>query len=314
MSAGVLNQLSFKKESIWGTAVVPDKSIPVRMSGGINTDNGMVFSNSARAILAKNQQSALGARTHEGDFEFDLFPDFPVYFMASAMGTCNSAVKETTAYNHTITESEAKMSMTIEQVVGENVRRYAGAIATGFKISGKTGELLTFSTSIKAKSSASATKISPTYLTNRALNFNDVAISVGGSVLTEITSFEVEYKNNVEYLHAMAASNDPAFSYTKASEITGKLELYLDSTSLAELTSALLGTKRAIIFTITGATIGATSNDMIVLTIPTAAITAQTTELGEDYNLLTLEFSGVYDPSTSKLLSLVVTNLLTALS
>jgi hypothetical protein len=284
------------------------------MSGGINTDNGMIFSNSARAVLAKNQQSSIGARTHEGDYEFDLFPDYTAYFMASAMGGVVSAVKETTAYNHTLTEAETKLPMTIEQVVGENVRRFAGCIATGFKISGKTGEYLTFGTSIKGKSQATATKISPTYLTNRALTFADVAITVNSVAIPEITSFEVEYKNNVEFLHAMGASNDPAFNYAKASEIIGKFEMYLDTTSLAVMTDALAGTKRAIVITITGAAIGASSNDKILITIPTAAVIAQTTELGEDYNLLSVEFTGVYDPATSKLFDIVVTNLLTNLT
>ena len=38
MSVAIINQVSFKKESTWGTQVVPDKSIPVRPTGGITTN------------------------------------------------------------------------------------------------------------------------------------------------------------------------------------------------------------------------------------------------------------------------------------
>jgi hypothetical protein len=38
------------------------------------------------------------------------------------------------------------------------------------------------------------------------------------------------------------------------------------------------------------------------------------TKLAEDYNLLSIEFEGLYDTATSKLLSLVATNLLANLN
>jgi hypothetical protein len=38
MSAGTLSQISFAKETTWGTAVTPDKSIAVRPTGGIRTE------------------------------------------------------------------------------------------------------------------------------------------------------------------------------------------------------------------------------------------------------------------------------------
>ncbi len=41
MSAGVLSQISFKKETTWGTAVVPDKSMAVRPTGGIAVKNNV---------------------------------------------------------------------------------------------------------------------------------------------------------------------------------------------------------------------------------------------------------------------------------
>lgn len=316
MSAGQLNQISFKKESTWGTAVVPDKSIPVHMTGGIQSDNDMQFVNAARAVLPKNLDAFIGKRVHEGDYEMDLFADYPAYFLLGALGAVSSALKggETIVYNHTITEQESKPSFTIEQVVGENVRRYAGALIAGFKLASKTGETATLAPSLKAKSQASATKITPAYTTVRPFNWVDTVLKVGGSILTEAVSFELEYNNNLELLHSLNNSNDPQFNYVKGSEVKGKIECYLDNTTLAEYNDYLAKTNNALDIVCTGDAIGVSSNNQLSINIPKVFYTSAVTELGEDYNLLKIEFEGVYDTATSKLLSMVATNLLANLN
>lgn len=316
MSAGQLNQLSFKRESTWGTAVVPDKSIPAHFTGGIQTDNDTQMISNARAVLAKNQDSFIGARKHEGDFEFDLFGDYIGYFLLSALGNVSSALKggESVVYNHTLTEQEAKPSLTIEQVVGENVRRYAGAIATGFKISSKTGEVSVMSVPFKAKSQASATKITPAYGTAPAFDFTDAAFKIGGTQLTQVSNFEFEYKNNIELLAALNNSNDPAFNYVKGSEVKGKVDMYLDNTTLAEINAYLAKTNRVLDIIFTGDSIGSASNYQLSISVPKITYTKGETPLADDYNLLTIEFEGQYDTATSKLISVVLTNLLTNLN
>lgn len=316
MSAGILNQLSFKKESVWGTAVVPDKSIAVKPTGGISTNNQTGYYGGSKAVLAKNKGDFLGARTHEGELEFDFYPDYISYLVASAMGGVSSALKggESLVYDHTISEAETKPSLTIEQVTGENVRRYAGCISTGFKIASKTNEVVTFTASVKGKSQATATKISPAYLTSRPYNFKDAVFKIGGSAISEVISVEIDYKNNVEFLHSLSASNDPTYNYAKPSEISGKIECYLDSTTLAHYNSYLAGTHVALALELTGDAIGTSSNNKVILSIPVASLKASTTSLNEDYNLVSFEFEGIYDTATSKLFNVVITNLLADLS
>lgn len=316
MSAGQLNQISFKKESTWGTAVVPDKSIPAHFTGGIQTDNDTQFVNAARAVLPKNLDAFVGKRVHEGDYEMDLFGDYPAYFLLGALGAVSSALKggESVVYNHTITEQEAKPSFTIEQVVGENVRRFAGSLVTGFKLSCKTGETAVLNASIKAKSQASATKITPAYTTVRAFNWADTVLKIGGVTLTEVSNFELEYSNNLEVLHSLNSSNDPQFNYVKGSEVKGKIECYLDATALAELNDYLSKTSNSLDIVCTGDAIGTSSNTGLSINVPKIIYTSAVTELAEDYNLLKIEFEGVYDTSTSKLISLVATNLLANLN
>jgi hypothetical protein len=316
MSAGQLNQLSFKKEATWGTAVVPDKSIPVHFSGGISTDNDIQFINGARAILSKNLDSFIGKRSHEGEFEIDLFADYPAYFFLGALGAVSSALKsgETLVYEHTITEQELKPSFTIEQVVGENVRRFAGSLISGFKVIGKMGESTQLSFSVKAKSQTAATKINPSYGTAKAFNWANTVLKIGGTTLAGVSSFELEYSNNLELLYSLNSSNDPQYSYVKGSEVKGKIECYLDSTSLTELTDYLAKTAKALDIEMMGDVIGSATNNKIAISVPKIIYTSAVTELSENYNLLKIEFEGVYDTATSKLISMVVTNLLTNLS
>ena len=53
MSDGILSQISFKKESTWGTAVTPDKSIAVRPTGGIQPKESIQMQPAIKGQLQK---------------------------------------------------------------------------------------------------------------------------------------------------------------------------------------------------------------------------------------------------------------------
>lgn len=312
MGAGQLSAISFKREVTWGTPVVPDKSIPVQFDGGIQTDNDMQLLSAVQNKMAKNYEAMIGKRVHEGNYAFDLFVDYPYFFLLSAMGAVNSVLAggETIVYNHTFTEAETKPSLTIEQAIGENIRRYAGALATMFKFSGEPGQPSMAEVDIKAKTQALASAITPAFAAPiRPFNFVDTVIKVGGVTMTEIQAHEFEYNNNVEFKHTIG-SNDAQYRYIKGSEIKGKFEMYLDSVTLQNMTDFLNKTEREIKIEITGGAIGVGSNYKIVLTVPRAVFTVAETKISEDYNQLAVEFEGLYDSVTSKLLDVVVTNLL----
>lgn len=313
MSAGILSQISFGLESTWGTPVVPNKSLAVKPGDGIQTDNDIQFVSSIKAQLAKNASSFKGAVTNEGEYEFDFIPGVVGYFLKSVFGSVSSALSggETIVYDHTFSEIETKPSLTIEQAVGDIVRRYAGAIASGLKLSCKTGETLVGNTALKAKSSASASKISASYETIRPFNFSDLGTTgfkIGGVAFDEVENLELEYKNNIEFLHVLA-SNEPYFNYAKASEVVGKFDLYLNSDSAAKYLDYLNKTDTSLDIVFTGDAIGVAANYKLTVTIPKVTFKASSYPVTDDYNLLTVEFEGIYDTATSKLLSAVLTNL-----
>jgi hypothetical protein len=227
------------------------------------------------------------------------------------MGSIASALKfgETIVYQHDFTEGEVKPSLTLEQVVGENIRRYAGVVAMNFNVSAKAGEAVVMKTSLKGKSQASATAITPVYTTPvRPFNFVDAKVKIGGAYFTNVESFEFEYNNNIEFLHTIN-NNDPQFRYVKGSEVTGKLEMYLDSATLAKYNEYLSHTENEIILELTGDAIGVASNYFFQLKIPRAIFTTAETPIREDYNQLSIEFAGMYDSVTAKLVSAQVVNL-----
>lgn len=316
MSAGVQASVSTGLESLWGTAVVPTKSFAVQPGDGIQTDTDVQFRSAIRNQLAKNATAFKGAQTHEGEFEMDFIPVNAGYLLKSAFGGLSSVAKSApnaAVYDHTFTESAVKPSLTVEQAVGEVVRRFAGAIVHTLAFSCAKGEALSLTAGIRAKSNAAATAISPTYETQRPFNFADVtAFSIGGQALTEVQSFELTYSNNHGFTHAIGNSNDPQFNYATGSEVTGKIELYLDSTTAAEYADYLNGTEQALLITFTGDAIGSSSNYGLQISVPRVKYKAAAVPLTDDMNLLTLEVEGIYDTATSKLISVVLTNLLSA--
>ena len=313
MSAGVLGQISFKQESTWGTPVVPDKSLAVHFTGGIKTDQDVQLLSSLKSQLPKNYDAFVGKRTHEGEYEFDLFPDYSGWFLKGMFGSVNSALKggESVVYEHSFSEQESKPSFTIEQALGEIVRRYAGSLAHSLKITAKAGEAVVMTVGVKAKSSASATKNTPAYPTLRPFNFKDAGVQIGGTTLGQVENLELEYKNNIDLLHTLNSTNDPSFSYTGASEVSGKAELYLDATTAAEYANYLNKTERSLDLVLTGDAIGTSSNHKLELSIPRNVLKTAEVAISEEYHLLSIEFEGLYDTATSKLLSAKLTNLIT---
>src|SRR4051794_9191778 len=93
MSAGVLGQLSFGLESVWGTAVTPNKSVTVQPGDGIQTNTDVQFRSGLKAQLAKNVVAFKGAQTHEGEYEFDFIPNNLGYLFKSAFGSLSSVAK-----------------------------------------------------------------------------------------------------------------------------------------------------------------------------------------------------------------------------
>jgi hypothetical protein len=213
-----------------------------------------------------------------------------------------------------LTENVTKPSLTIEQGQGENCRRYAGCIVSGFKITGKVGEMLEITPAIMGKTQATATQISGAFSTVPAFNHSQLSVKIGGSVLPEVESFEFNYKNGIAAVYALGSVEPSYMVVSGGSEVSFKIELFLDATSLTRLSNYIAKTNEALEIIATGVAIGTAANYALDITVPKAVYTAGETKVTDGHNLLTIEGNGIYDTSTSKLLGLTLTNLLATLA
>ena len=311
MSAGIQSQISILKESVWGTAVTPTKSIAVRPTGGIIDKENIQMIPAIKGQTQKYYDAIKGKVSYEGEYTMDLFADYVGFFLLSALGTDTPALaaSETLVYNHVYTETLPKPSLTVEQAIGENVRRYAGAIVKSFKISAKAGEMIEFTPSVMAKTQAGATEIAAAFSTVPAFNFAQAVIKLGGVTLDEVENFEMTFTNGLEMVYALG-SNEPVFnSINGGSEVTGKVECYLDSTTATRLASYLAKTNESVEVILTGDAIGNISHNKLDIVVPKAVYTTGETKVTDAHNVLTIEFQGIYDTSTSKLIGVTLTNL-----
>lgn len=313
MSAGILSVVSIAKESTWGTAVTPTKSVPVAPSGGFKIDMGKKLIAAIRGQLQKNYTAIPGNTKLEADYTMDAFADIIGNFLLSAHGVDTPALHagETIVYDHVYSESATKPSYTIEEAISEHCRRYAGAIVTGYKFAGKTGEMLTFAPKIAAKTHATATAITPAFTTVPSWYHSQIQVKIGGSVIGEVSSFELEYDNGVEMIPALGSLTPAYYSIKGGSTVKGKLEMYLDATTLTRLTNYLANTNESLEIIATGGAIGSAANYLLDLLAPVMVYTMADTPITDSHNLLTVDFENIPN-SSNQILVPTLTNLVTA--
>ncbi len=305
---GISNQISVKTEATYGTAVVPDFSIPVSPSDGIQIEQEVVGLQAIKTTAPKNKRFMLGKSNFTGGYELDAYPKSIGYFLNSVFGTDTTSTPEAGVTKHKFTESTTKKSLTVEQVVGTITKRFAGYIISSIKISGKVGEPIKITFSGMAKSQADATKISTTYETSRPLNFADVASVLIGATdfKAYVDEFSVEYTNGLAMFYGFG-SRTPANKYVQQSEAKGSLTMYIDSTSDGNLDDYVAGTERALDIIITGDAIGSSSNEKLRLYLPKCSFTKAGTKLDFGYNALSLDIEARED-ATDGLIYVELTN------
>lgn len=308
---GFANHIVIGKESTWGTAVVPAVAVPILPSDGIQIETNTTGVEAIKTTQAKNKLFFLGKRTFVGGYEFNLYPIFLTHILKSVFGSDTVTEPEAgVVYKHTFAESTSQMPLTVEQKIGDIVRRYNGYVVKNFKLSGKVGELLTMTIDGVGKGQASASAVTPSYETSKPLKWNEVStISVGGTdIKGKIEEFELEYDNGLNMFHGFG-NLDAAAKYVTPSEAKGSIKCFVDSTTAAYLTDLIAGTEAELIITITGTdTIGSASNNVLKFTLSKCVWTKSEQKLDFDYNALTLNFEARLD-STNGLIKTELTNL-----
>lgn len=307
--AGVINQVSVEKELTYGTPVTPTLSVPVDASDGIQIKQELVGIEAIKGTAPKNKHQVAGKQSYEGSFVLQAYPKALGYFLLSLLGTDTPATTETGVYNHVLTESPTKVGLTVEQMVGLDVRRFAGFVPSKMKLTAKVGAPIQFQFDGLAKGQATATAISKTYETSPVLKWTDIAtLSVGGTdIKALVDSFEINYENGAEMFYGLGAVT-PAKMFTKQSSVSGKITAIVDTDSEAIIPFLLAGTEKEIILTITGTdTIGVSSHYQYKVTISKCMFSGSSMKLSYGANMVDLEFTARED-STNGLMKTELQN------
>jgi len=306
MSEGILDQVSLGKESVVGTAVVPNFSLAVLPSDGVVTEQDAVGVEAIDTNPALNKDFVEGIREFNGAFEMNAYPQALGYILESALGASTDALvaSETTVYKHTFTEAVVKPSYTLEQKIGSIVERIAGFTVSKFGLELKVGEPLKLTFEGKGLSKADSTAITASFETSKVFDWTDiVSITLGGvDIKCALESLNFEYNNNLQNFHGLCGIADPSQLYVEPSEVSGSLAAYLTD-EIKALRSAFddKDTQELVITVIADETIGNSSNNTLVITLPKVALNTYTHQIDNGYVAVESDFVGASDPTNGQI-------------
>jgi hypothetical protein len=310
---GLVSAVSIAQETTYGTAVTPTTTVVVKPSAGFRIAQGVKGVEAIDGRIPKNRSFYKDKALYPGSLSLDVAPLSIGYFLKSLFGGYGVATVEAGAvFKHSFTEAITKPSLTIEQKMDIETRRYAGCIAKSMKFSAKVGSTLDVAAELQAKSQAIATPITAVYDNKRPLNFVDVnQVLVNGTDLKAyIDSIELEFDNSLEMFHGLGSA-DPANRYVKPSLYKGKMNLYYDTNTKNLIVNQIGNTALPLDIIFQGDAIGASSNDKLRFYAPKCTFKKYETKLETGYNQLVLEFESAYDVATSQAILVELTNVLT---
>ncbi len=209
MSSGLQNYVGFGKETTFGTEVTPTVYLSLKESDGIQINQSIQMIEAIKNSAPKNKDAFIGKVELAGGFNADVYPQFIGHPLYSVLGTVGSALLETGVYKHTFTENLTKKSYTVEQKIGEIIKRYAGYMVKNLKIEAKVGETAGITFEGLAKSQSTNAGTTPVFETPRPFNFKDVTLVKIGSVdvTGQCEELSLEYDNGIQGFYAMADNN-----------------------------------------------------------------------------------------------------------
>lgn len=308
MESPLLNYIGIGKETTFGTPVSVNRFLKIFESDGIQINLDLQYVESIMAgSPAKNKEAYKGKVEYSGGYELPLIPINSPLIFQSALGNLTTETVETGVYKHTITEGFNKPSLSVEQKIGEIIKKFAGYRVKTFSLDGTAGEHINLSFEGLAKSQSDVLGSTPTFENHRVLNFADVSyFKIGNTDLkNSIEEFSIEYDNGLEGFYGLG-SNDLVVSYPTPSEISGSITLLLNDDTKTIFNSGVNKDETSIEVLINGESLGNTNYSVKIL-IPRIVFDELGTNLSTDYNVLELSYNGLYD-ATNGLVKLEVVN------
>lgn len=194
--SGFKGQLGFKSEATWGTAVTVDTFHEGYLSDNPVREQPPLISAGLAAGRRTPRLVQAGARTVQGPFALELLPSPLATMLSHMFGTI--ATTGSGPYTHTASPGSTDSKSFTAQVgipgSGGTVHpfTYSGCRLTGWTIAATAGQIATLNLDVVAKDYVTATALaSASYGSEVPFTFIDGSVSVGGSTLSEVNSFEL---------------------------------------------------------------------------------------------------------------------------
>ena len=276
---------------------------------------------SSVGVIADSVGAEIVKKWAEGSFGGDIKDKSFGLILLALFGSVASAVKETTAYNHTFSLLGSAQHPSLTLGIDDPWQDYQFALAMieSLEIRYERGKFITFTANFKSKKGATAT-LTATYTAENSFRPHDftfkmatnlAGLDAAGAVV--IKSATLRFEKNLE-IDDVLGSVDPADILNKQFVCTGTIEALFDDEATFK-TATLGDTAKALRFDIinTSVTIGASSNPELKIDLAKVKFSdiTRATPIG-DLVKQTLAFKAFYSLSDSKLFNCVLTNTATS--
>jgi hypothetical protein len=210
-------------------------------------------------------------------------------------------------YQHTFstnTSSIQRPSYTMFLDRGMNVMKYNLVVAKKLHLASPVDHLIMAEVDVLHKGEATGSIGSPSFPAQRYFSFQNADVKVGGSSITNVKTWTLEYDNGAFPLEVLNLSQDIDDILIRAKQkITGTFTSYFET--VTERDKFMAGTTTSLRFLIQGATTGL---GMVDITLPKINYTAYPYDAEDDLLAAKVGWEGVYDSVSSKAISVLLNN------
>ncbi len=320
MFIGRKYQVGIGKEATRGTAVVPTFWLP-KLEVSVENKEQYLDSEASMGNIHDSDLARIVKEWSEGEITGHVRDKSFGLFLLSAFGAVSSAVKETTAYNHTFTVANANnhQSLTVEVKNDLEQLKYARAVLNSLKISAQVGKFVEFAVGMKAIKGVTAAN-TPAYVTENEFISKNITFKTATNIAglaaasaISVKSIELSIDKNVDDLEVLG-SVAPADYANKEFKVEGVIEASFEN--LADFKAVFeAGTLKAMRIDITNSdvTIGATSNPELKIDLASVSFQDWSRKSGNgEIVSQTIKFKAHYSLADTKMIEAVLTNLQTA--
>lgn len=311
-----LNHLALKEESVFGTPVVPDVAYPIE-SEDIHEEGGIGIHGPVQANAAASIQPYAGRFTYPGTINTFIYPNEFGWFLKGWFGALPTSTNpEGSAWKHVFDVATGNLpSFTVEAYRQNETPRYAGIRLSSLAFNFASAEEVKVAIAVQGKSRAAQSAISPTWPTIRPFVAVDVSVFMAANKAgldaaqadADVQNLTLTLNRNLEVLHGLNASQDPARIEPHRYKVNGSFDIYFADTT--ERAAFLARTQKALRIRckgdlITGATYYQLDIDLVDIRF-TAAPVGTTLD---DIMMVACEFEAFYDTSNSEVIQATLYN------